>query len=102
MDNCIFYSKKSTTIDNIILSLKNELLLEREEDMAGFLGIDISRNTNNNGLSMPQTGLIERILIAMDMEEHNLKYNPVKNTHCVKICIWYRVLKAGNIDLLLA
>ena len=44
--------------------------------MAGFLGIDISRDANNNTLSMTQTGLIKRILIAMDMEDCNLKYTP--------------------------
>ena len=35
VDDCIFYSKTSKKIDGLILSLKDELLLEREEDTAG-------------------------------------------------------------------
>ena len=42
--------------------------------MAGFLGINISRNKDNNSLSMTQTELIERILAVMNMEDYNLKY----------------------------
>ena len=67
MDDCIFYSKKAATIDNIILSLKDEFLLEKEEDMAGFLGIQIESDVDNNTLTMTQSGLIDRILVAMDM-----------------------------------
>ena len=78
VDDCIFYSKTQSLIDKVILSLKDEFLLEREEDMAGFLGINISRDANNKSLSMTQTGLIERILTAMDMEDCNLKYTPAE------------------------
>ena len=41
VDDCTFYSKTKKFIDKIILSLKDEFLLEREEDMVGFLGIKI-------------------------------------------------------------
>ena len=78
MDDCIFYSKTKSTIDKVILSLKDEFLLEREEDMTGFLGINISRGDENNSLIMTQTGLIERILTAIDMEDYNLKYTPAE------------------------
>jgi hypothetical protein len=56
--------------------LKDEFLLEREEDMAGFLGINITRDKNNDSLTLTQTGLIERILTAMEMEDCNTKYTP--------------------------
>ena len=46
--------------------------------MAGFLGIDISRDKENKSLTMTQTGLIERILTAMDMEDCNLKFTPAE------------------------
>ena len=71
-----FYSKIHNLIDKLILSLKDEFLLEREDDMAGFLGIKIARNKDNDSLTMTQTGLIERILAAMEMEDYNLKYTP--------------------------
>ena len=44
--------------------------------MAGFLGINITRDEQNNSLTMTQTGLIEQILSAMDMEDCNHKYTP--------------------------
>ena len=71
VDDCIFYSKKAATIDNIILSLKDEFLLEKEEDMTGFLGIQIERDVDNNTLTMTQIGLIDRILVAMDMDSRS-------------------------------
>ena len=46
--------------------------------MAGFLGIDISRDKENNSLTMTQRDLIERIPTAMDMEDCNLKFTPAK------------------------
>ena len=44
VDDTIFYAKDSSSINAIISDLKHEFLLEREEDMAGFLGLSISRN----------------------------------------------------------
>ena len=46
--------------------------------MAGCLGIQIERDSTNNTLTMTQTGLIDRILVVMDMEDCNLKYTPVE------------------------
>ena len=74
IDDYIFYSKSVKTIDEVILSLKDEFLLEREEDMAGFLEINITRDEHNNSLTVTQIGLIGRILSAMDMEDCNHKY----------------------------
>lgn len=39
VDDCIFYSKDSTSIDKLLDDLKEEFLLDEEEDMAGFLGL---------------------------------------------------------------
>ena len=44
VDDCIFYAKDDASINAIISSLKDEFLLEREEDMAGFLGLEVKRN----------------------------------------------------------
>ena len=69
MDDAIFFAKSKKSIDDVILSLKDIFLLEREEDMAEFLGINISRSKDGNKdiITMTQTGLIDRILRAMDM-----------------------------------
>ena len=76
VDDCIFYAKDNASIDTIISSLKDEFLLEREEDMAGFLGLKITRDVNKGTVTLLQTGLIDKILVATQMEECNLKYTP--------------------------
>jgi len=54
--------------------------------MAGFLGIHIIRDEHNNSLTMTQTGLIERILAAIDMEDCNHKYTPAdKDPLCTDV-----------------
>ena len=64
-----FYAENKKRIDEIILSMKNEFLLEREEDLARFLDIQIERNKQNNKIILTQTGLTDRILETMDMKD---------------------------------
>ena len=49
-------------------------LLEQEEYMAGFLSLNIARNKGMVTLS--QTGLLDKILEATQMEECNIKFTP--------------------------
>lgn len=41
VDDCIFYATDDASINTIISSLKDEFLLEREGDIAGFLGLEV-------------------------------------------------------------
>ena len=52
--------------------------------MAGFLGIQIVRDSENNTVTMTQTGLIDRILAAVDMEDCNLKYTAAEKDSLCK------------------
>ena len=61
VDNYIVYTVNKESIDEIILSMKHEFLLEREEDLAEFLGIQIERNEQNNKITLAQTGLTDQI-----------------------------------------
>ena len=45
MDDAIFHSKIDTSIQNLILGLKDGFLLEKEADMVGFLGLKIDHTT---------------------------------------------------------
>ena len=82
VDDAIFYAKSKKIIDDVILSLKDIFLLERDKDMARFLGTNISRSKygskdgSKDVITMTQTGLIDRILRAMDMLDSNPKYTP--------------------------
>ena len=83
VDDCIFYSKKIDQIDKLILDLKDEFLLERESDMAGFLGLHMDKS-KEGVVILSQTGLINRILSVMTMEECNPKYTPVDKVPVAK------------------
>ena len=76
VDDCIFYSNVDSAIERLIDDLKEEFLLEKEEDMAGFLGLQIDRSKPGT-VVLTQTGLIERILVLMDLETCNAKFIPV-------------------------
>ena len=74
MDDAICYAKDKALIDRVILSLKDEYLLERKEDIAGFLGIIITKNTPDGTVTLAQTGLIDIILEVMRLENSNLRF----------------------------
>ena len=75
VDDCIFYSDTDKAIDKLIGDMKDEFLLEKEEDMAGFLGLQIDRTTKGT-VVLTQTGLIDRILVLMELEDCNPKFTP--------------------------
>ena len=58
--------------------LRNEeLSLSKEDDVAGFLGVDINR-TNEGTIELKQTGLIDSIITAMGMDDSNPKETPAE------------------------
>ena len=89
VDDCLFFAKNSSEIDSIIKDLKDpsdkanqEFLLDKEKDVAGFLGIHFSKIKNDNGnveeIKLTQTGLIKRILVATGMEDCSKIGTPTK------------------------
>ena len=79
---CIFYANDSTLINTISGDLKNDLLLEREEDMDEFLGLNSTRD--NETVTLSQTGLIDNILDATYMEDCNIKFTSVDKVPLTK------------------
>ena len=72
VDDCIFISREEKHIDSIIESLRNpskdlknvdSMLLDKEEDYAGFLGIDLHQNEDGT-IELLQTGLIDKIVLT--------------------------------------
>ena len=51
-------------------------MLERGENMVGFLGFKITRDVDKGTVILLQTGLADKILMATQMDEWNLKYTP--------------------------
>ncbi len=52
-------------IDRVLMELcKLRVVLEQEDDAAGFLGVKMEHDRNTGLLEMKQTGLIERVIKA--------------------------------------
>ncbi len=57
-------------IDRVAMELwKLGVALEQEEDAAGFLGVKMERDSNTGLLEMKQTGLIERVVEALGLDD---------------------------------
>lgn len=72
-----FISCEEKHIDSIIESLRNpskdlknvdSMLLDKEEDYAGFLGIDLHQNEDGT-IKLLQTGLIDKIVNALNLDQ---------------------------------
>jgi hypothetical protein len=61
----------------------DKFMLSKEEDYAGFLGIDIRESTHTEGaIELLQTGLIDRILKVLSLDGDNVKirHEPAAST----------------------
>ena len=69
VDDCIFFSKNKEDITKMIQLLQESgLEIEPEHDMAGFLGVLIDQDDKKAQYTLTQTGLIERIINALNIE----------------------------------
>lgn len=62
VDDCLFFSPDSTTMDTIINFLSKSFKLKDEGDISAFLGVKISKNTQTKTIQFTQPGLIDQIL----------------------------------------
>ena len=74
VDDILFWAKDEADITNVMIKLReNGLLLEKESDAAGFLGVDIQvlekdANGRATKLELTQTGLIDRIITNLGLD----------------------------------
>jgi hypothetical protein len=70
VDNLIFWSRDVANIDRVAMELcELGVALEQEDDTAGFLGVKMERDSNTGLLEMKQTGLIERVIEALGLDD---------------------------------
>ncbi len=62
-DDLIFWSHDVANIDTVELC-KLGVVLEQEDDAAGFLGVKMEHDSTTGLLEMKQTGLIKRVVEA--------------------------------------
>ncbi len=71
VDDTLLYARTQQDIDDVIrkLQVDRSMTLEIEDEVAGFLGVDISRDPVTKEVTLTQTGLIDRIIEALDVED---------------------------------
>ena len=76
VDDCLFFARDPKDIDIMITNLrKDNFILQVEEDCAGYLGVLISHQ-NDGSILLQQTGLIDRIIKAANLEDSKNKFTP--------------------------
>jgi hypothetical protein len=74
VDDTLLFARNQQDIENVIDNLREQgLVLEKESNVAGFLGVHIER-LENGSLHLTQIGLIKRILESLNVE----KLTPVR------------------------
>ena len=71
VDDCILISKEKFTLDNFIKSLKHgkeNFVFTDEGSMSSYLGVEISRLPDDQGFSLSQPFLIERIIKTLNFD----------------------------------
>ena len=76
VDDCLFFAKEDTVIDQMIDNLHQDFELQPETDVTAFLGIQLVRNENTHTITLTQPRLIHRILETCDMIDCHSKTMP--------------------------
>ena len=88
MDDILFWSTDDKYIQALGAKLREQgLLLEEEDDAAGFLGVTMCRNQDGT-LELKQTGLIDRVLeaLGLDTKMATGKWTPAEATPLLSVC----------------
>jgi hypothetical protein len=76
VDDCLFFARSQQAIDESIEAIKaTGMELNVEDDVAGFLGVHLNHKGNGQ-VVLTQTGLIERVISGMGLEDANPKSTP--------------------------
>ena len=79
VDDCLFFAPDDCKFDNLLQKLREaDLTLEKEDDVAGFLGVKLTVDKHAGTVELTQTGLIDRIIEAMHLEDSSPKNTPAE------------------------
>ena len=67
VDDTLFFARDMKDIDDVIEKLRTQqnMSLDVEDDLAGFLGVQVKRDTASGKTTMTQAGLTNRIIEAL-------------------------------------
>ena len=71
VDDTLLFARHQEDIDEVIhkLTKEQDMELEIESAVAGFLGVDIKSDKETGQVTLTQTGLIDRIIAALDCDD---------------------------------
>ncbi len=73
VDDCLFFSRSQKDIDDSIEAIRAcGMELNKEDDAAGFLGVQIEKRPDGN-IALTQSGLTDRIVEALGLTDSNAK-----------------------------
>ena len=79
VDDCLFFAPDDSKFEEMLEKLRGEnLTLEREDDVAGFLGVKLNVSQESGTVELLQSGLIDRIITAMGLENANSISTPAE------------------------
>ena len=87
VDDYLFWSRDESDISAVTDQLRGlGVQLQPEDDTAGFLGIDLNRDPETGTIEMTQTGLINRVLVALGLDHGKVavKWTPADGSPLVK------------------
>ena len=81
VDDCLFFAKSNDDINDMIDKLKKDssLSIEFEDNVAGFLGVLLTKN-DDSSITLTQCGLIERIIEATYLKDASIRHTPANPT----------------------
>jgi hypothetical protein len=85
VDNTLFFLPKAEYIDEIIQRLRdNDMELEEESSVGGFLGVNMTYDKVENTVKLTQEGLTKRIIEALNIKHMPQKLTPATHEPLVK------------------
>ena len=103
VDDTLFYSPRQEYIDEVIQQLQEQGMdLEVEGSVAGFLGVHIERNEQDDSIKLTQRGLAKRIIDTLQIDHLPKKHTPAACQSSCNGCGWrstrwyLQLLKCGG------
>ena len=79
IDDCLFFAPDGSNFDSMLQQLRNvNLTLEKEDNVAGFLGVHLDVDHNNGTVELNQRGLVDRIINAMGLDDSTSVKTPAE------------------------
>eukprot|EP00957_Ditylum_brightwellii_P181632 13836118-Ditylum_brightwellii.AAC.1 len=72
VDDCLFFAPNQKDIDALLEKIQAlGMVFNVKNNTAGFLGVEMKRNVDDNTVTLTQTGLIDCIVTALGLDDNS-------------------------------